>query len=853
LKEAFASFNRRIRGQTHGGVKNLKADFGRSAAVPSRSVSSRSSAGNPRARFDFGCAAAGDSRAPLIFESAARQSSFSLRWWVWLFLSCRLTSAAAEFDESKLPPPAQKTVDFTRDIKPVLDASCLRCHGPEKPKSRFRLDNREAALKGGENGVDIIPSDSAKSPLIYYVARLKQDMEMPPPGKGDPLTTQQVALLRAWIDQGVTWNAPPPTNDWVFSIAPIFGGTFVHGDSHQFREHYWQREGINGGLEQFEFFDRKDPETKLRFAGHALRDDFKLSLDLDRNEVGFVHSGFEQYRKYFDDTGGYFPSSGRPPSSLGRDLHLDIGKAWIDFGLTLPKWPRLVVGYEYDYKRGEEATTTWDLSPGALPNLAPASKQIREGTHVVKFDLDAEVGGVAVEERFRGEFYRLNTFRTNSDTRSASSEHVTESDHYFQGANTLRLEKQFTDWLLASGGYLYSKLNADATFTDNISNGGVPSLAQAPQISLERHSHIFNLNGLVGPFSGLTLSAGAQGEWTRQQGLGSGNLNQINSMGPIASLPTVFSTLVSDYDQRSVLENVALRYTRIPFTVLFAEARLQQQSIGQSDADFQSAGNFLENPAYSSQLIDLRAGFHTSPWRKVSFSAHYRRYDDDSRSQKGPSNQPPGGYPGVIRSRELLTDEAEAKLSLQPTGWLKTTLAYRYLTTSYWTDTDPAFNPGPPVPITPGGKLRAGRDDAQIFSIDAAFSLIRRLYLTTTFSYQPTTTTTADNGSAFVTRYRGDIYSTIASASYGLSDTMDLFASYSFSRADYGQHISAVILPLGIQYEQHAARAGLTRRLGKNVTTKLQYGYYYYDEPSRGTANNYTAHSIFGIITWRLP
>src|SRR6185436_9047530 len=54
-----------------------------------------------------------------------------------------------------------------------------------------------------------------KSPLIHFTARLVEDSEMPPRGKGEPLTAEQVGLLRAWIDQGVQWpealtlKAPP--------------------------------------------------------------------------------------------------------------------------------------------------------------------------------------------------------------------------------------------------------------------------------------------------------------------------------------------------------------------------------------------------------------------------------------------------------------------------------------------------------------------------------------------------------------------------------------------------------------------------------------------------------------------
>ncbi|MEI9963140.1 MAG: c-type cytochrome domain-containing protein [Limisphaerales bacterium] len=129
-----------------------------------------------------------------------------------LFLVFCYTLSAAEIQENQLPPPANVTVDFDRDIRPIFETSCNRCHGPEKPRSRFRLDNRDSALKGGdENTDDIVPGDSAKSVLIHYVTRQVPDMEMPPDGKGDPLTPAQIGLLRAWIDQGAKWSANKPT------------------------------------------------------------------------------------------------------------------------------------------------------------------------------------------------------------------------------------------------------------------------------------------------------------------------------------------------------------------------------------------------------------------------------------------------------------------------------------------------------------------------------------------------------------------------------------------------------------------------------------------------------------------
>jgi Planctomycete cytochrome C len=114
----------------------------------------------------------------------------------------------AWMDPAKLPPvSALKDVTYAKDIKPLFEKSCLKCHDADKPKAKLRLDSLEAALKGGKNGKDIIPGKSGKSPMAYAVARIGEDEDayMPPPkeeSKLDPLTKEQVGLIRAWIDQG---------------------------------------------------------------------------------------------------------------------------------------------------------------------------------------------------------------------------------------------------------------------------------------------------------------------------------------------------------------------------------------------------------------------------------------------------------------------------------------------------------------------------------------------------------------------------------------------------------------------------------------------------------------------------
>ena len=105
-------------------------------------------------------------------------------------------------------PPAAPSYDFDKDIKPILEANCVRCHGEARQKSDFRLDTRAGLLRGGEeNEKVIVEGHSDKSPLIRLVAGLVEDIPMPPKKEGVPLTARQIGLLRAWIDAGAKYPA----------------------------------------------------------------------------------------------------------------------------------------------------------------------------------------------------------------------------------------------------------------------------------------------------------------------------------------------------------------------------------------------------------------------------------------------------------------------------------------------------------------------------------------------------------------------------------------------------------------------------------------------------------------------
>ena len=107
--------------------------------------------------------------------------------------------------------PAQLTagerVDYLRDIKPVLKARCFACHGGLKQQAKLRLDAIALIRKGGRHGPAVKPGDGENSLLIQRITEEDEAARMPPQGK--PLSEKEIALLKAWINQG----APAPAKE----------------------------------------------------------------------------------------------------------------------------------------------------------------------------------------------------------------------------------------------------------------------------------------------------------------------------------------------------------------------------------------------------------------------------------------------------------------------------------------------------------------------------------------------------------------------------------------------------------------------------------------------------------------
>ena len=111
---------------------------------------------------------------------------------------------------------AAERVQFNRDIRPIFSDTCFACHGPDDAhrKAKLRLDVRDSALASRDGKPAVVPGSLAKSELWRRI-NAKNDSVMPPRKEGKPLTSQETALLKKWLEQGA-----PYAEHWAF-VPPV--------------------------------------------------------------------------------------------------------------------------------------------------------------------------------------------------------------------------------------------------------------------------------------------------------------------------------------------------------------------------------------------------------------------------------------------------------------------------------------------------------------------------------------------------------------------------------------------------------------------------------------------------------
>ncbi|MEY2611570.1 MAG: hypothetical protein RL069_382 [Planctomycetota bacterium] len=112
-------------------------------------------------------------------------------------------------------------IDYQEQIKSLIRERCFACHGPLRQEGGLRLDTREAMITGGDSGNALIPKEADKSLLLQRISSADIANRMPPEHEGESMRSEQIDLLRRWIEMGAEGIAgeepePDPRAHWAF-------------------------------------------------------------------------------------------------------------------------------------------------------------------------------------------------------------------------------------------------------------------------------------------------------------------------------------------------------------------------------------------------------------------------------------------------------------------------------------------------------------------------------------------------------------------------------------------------------------------------------------------------------------
>lgn len=637
-------------------------------------------------------------------------------------------------------------------------------------------------------------------------------------------------------------NARAQSNsDVSVSLTPSVTYASVSGNRAKFRAEHWQRDGWTGGVDEFTLRNKLNKDWDLLLEGRAIFDeeDCRLNLQIAKEKVGYFRAGWTSFRSYSDNVGGFYRPFTTPAFRLPQDLILRNGKVFAELGLTLPNAPKLTLGYERDYRNGQKSLLEWGgVTEGPVTrNIFPSFKAVDETIDIVTVGIEHDIKDVHLADQFRYTHYRDLTTRTDSIQPVTIRERYTHDDF----ANVFRMDSHVKETIYWSLGYLFTSLTGNG----NLNVATAPPLGPFDKtwltraIDIDRDSHVLDANLMFGPYAGFTINLGLQGELTDTHGFADALLQDG------AALPST-NLIRSVNDKASLEETLGVRYTKLPFTTLYAEGRWTEQDLDLRERETDNAVAALTR-ATDTSIFRQRytVGLNTAPLPRITFASRYRHsiYNNDYDTAVTPEF----GYPGYITAQNFTTDELLAKLTWRAHSKINLSFSYQLVATDIRNHTAALAAPF----NFPAGTVNSGNFDSTIYTFTTTVTPQPRLYLTGSFSLQDTRTATAANNNPSLTKYLGNVYSLFATAGYALDNRTDLTLEYTYSQTDNFRDNSAVALPLGLDNRRTGIIAGLTRQIRSNVIARLRYGFYEYNESGNGGLDNYRAHLVSANCTIR--
>jgi hypothetical protein len=649
------------------------------------------------------------------------------------------------------------------------------------------------------------------------------------------------------------------------------GGTLLSGDRDQFQKLRHEKKDGWGGIENFHFSRDFDKTTTLTADGRALagNDDFRLDLKIAREDVGFVRAGLQQYRVWFDGSGGWFPAGNVFLHLYDEDLHIDRSDFWIEAGTTRPNALNFNFRYDFTERRGLKDSTSWgdtNLTAGlGTRSIVPTFLRIKEHRHIMRAKMGRESDQTSwqIDGRYERQA-QDNSRNVRRQPLSAQDRDVTQRDDanvdlfMVHGAFETRLGPTLT---LGSGVAHYdldntisgSRIYGDAY--DPVFNATMARRQARDEgfFDLSGTTHLkqtlANLNVMYTPTETLAIIP----ELRAQRSTWGGGADYVETaVGTTAALLTAQDDMRSESDKnyRDLTEVLEARYTGVRNVALNAMAELMQ-SYGALTEDLIALETGVDTIFRTTdfrrdqQKYSLNANWYARPG--LAWSAqYYWKGRQNSFSNTRTSTAPVGAdrYPAYITHQDLATDDFNFRVSWSPTLQLRSVTRYDYQDTTLRSqEIGLAF-------------VTSGHVRTHLLGETLTWNPLMRWYVQAAGNlvYDRTTSPAHDlTGAAagIVLNSDNNYFNGDLATGYALDDRTDLTLSYSYYRAANFVDNSKVSQPYGAAARTQFVSFTWFRRVTPHLNYTVRYAYGDSRDDASGGNNNFRAHTVYGRVQCR--
>ncbi|MBI5691899.1 MAG: hypothetical protein HZC55_17600 [Verrucomicrobia bacterium] len=644
------------------------------------------------------------------------------------------------------------------------------------------------------------------------------------------------------------------------------GGSLLDGDRPSFQQVMQQKKDGYGGIEEFKVTsEAKDSVFKFEARLLPGNDDYRVAIRYDKNDRYYVDAGYEQFRVWSDGSGGVFLPMNVSFVMFNEDLSLSRAKLWAEFGAWTADKTLFKFRWERRTRNGTKSSTHWAdsnlVGTFGTRSIVPTFYDVDDQTD----DFSISVSNTSKEDVKWGATLRYTDTKIDDrryerrrpfETADRIVTHKDESKNDIFTAHGF-YEKKVSEQLTVTAGALRTTLDGVIEGSRIYGQTYDPVYDPAYLRRQQRDEGYYNLEG-TSEIKQTILNANAvylpAKHWSVRGSLRFENSHQETiaefvetniGAGPAfaAILEDVEGEHKKSWDEWG--EGLEVRYTGQPNVVYSAKAEwIQGQGDHEEERMIHHTGQLTVDRDLeykrNSQKYSLGANWYFRPGLTLAAQYYWKGNTNDYNARRdNTSNILTSGdrYPAFITDQDFETNDFNVRLSWRPVTGLNLVSRYDY-------------QKGKIISQDAGlGKVDSAEMKSHILSQSATWSPAGSYYFTgnVNVTYDTLTTPTL----AFTQNQDNNYVNASLGGGWVVGKQDDLYADYSWFRANNFIDRSATLIPFGLSQKTQQASLTWVRRQSENLLYTVKYGYVTNRDQTWAGLNDFDAHVIYAKVQYK--